>query len=54
MLMYQWYIITNNMLKTNANTVRDTMKINIEFIVMNSENITKYLDLYNYNISALC
>lgn len=52
MLMYQWYIITNNMLKTNANTVRDTMKINIEFIVMNSENITKYLDLYNYNIDC--
>ena len=40
------------MLKTNANTVRDTMKINIEFIVMNSENITKYLDLYNYNINC--
>ena len=42
------------MLKTNANanTVRDTMKKNIEFIVMNSENITKYLDLYNYNIDC--
>ena len=43
---------TNNMLKTNANTVRDTMKKNIEFIVMNSENITNYLDLYNYNIDC--
>ena len=40
------------MLKTNANTVRDTMKKNIEFIVMNSDNITKYLDLYNYNINC--
>ena len=40
------------MLKTNANIVRDTMKKNIEFIVMNSENITKYLDLYNYNINC--
>lgn len=37
------------MLKTNANIVRDTMKKNIEFIVMNSDNITKYLDLYNYD-----
>ena len=43
---------TNNMLKTNANIVRDTMKKNIEFIVMNSDNITKYLDLYNYNINC--
>ena len=40
------------MLKTNANIVRDTMKKNIEFIVMNSDNITKYLDLYNYNINC--
>lgn len=37
---------------TNANTVRDTMNKNIELIVMNSENITKYLDLYNYNIDC--
>ena len=43
---------TNTNTNTNANTVRDTMNKNIELIVMNSENITKYLDLYNYNIDC--
>ena len=36
------------MLKTNTLIV--SVKKNIEFIVMNSDNITKYLDLYNYDI----
>ena len=32
------------------NTLIVSVKKNIEFIVMNSDNITKYLDLYNYDI----
>ena len=38
------------MLKDNA--LIASVKKNIELIVMNSENITKYLDLYNYNIDC--
>lgn len=34
------------------NTLIVNVKKNIEFIVMNSDNITKYLDLYNYNINC--
>ena len=41
---------SNNMLKDN--TLIASVKKNIELIVMNSENITKYLDLYNYNIDC--
>ena len=40
------------MLKTNANVFSEAMKKSIELIVMDSVNITKYLDLYNYNIDC--
>ena len=44
----QWYIII--MLKDT--TLIACVKKNIEVIVMNNMNITKYLDLYNYNIDC--
>ena len=38
------------MLKDNA--LIASVKKSVELIVMNNENITKYLDLYNYNIDC--
>ena len=34
------------------NTLIASVKKSVELIVMNNENITKYLDLYNYNIDC--
>ena len=36
----------------NDNALIASVKKSVELIVMNNENITKYLDLYNYNIDC--